>query len=250
MLRVVAVDDEPSALADIISHIDGDSRLKLVGRAGSAAAARRLIEAERPDAVFLDIEMPGGNGFSIIDGMENVPKIVCVTAHAGHAIEAFQISVIDFLLKPIVPSRFSMAVGRLEKAVALDQLIRDVARRSLQETTITLSGHHEKQLVRMNEVRLLLAEGDYTRLYLAKSTSVLSGQSLGHMEQMLPSPPFVRLSRSVMINLGRVVAVRSLKATKVTVRFDDREEPFLLGRAAATKLKQYLTHHAPEKCAR
>ncbi|WP_315837735.1 LytTR family DNA-binding domain-containing protein [Bradyrhizobium prioriisuperbiae] len=247
MLRVVAVDDEPSALANIVRHIDSDPRLDLVGQAGSAAAARRLIEALRPDAVFLDIEMPGGNGFSIIDGIDNAPKIVCVTAHAGHAVEAFQISAIDFLLKPIMRSRFDAAVGRLEKAATLDRLIRDVARRSQLETTIMLSGHREKQLVRTNEVRLLLAEGDYTRLYLAKSSSVLSGQSLGHMAQMLPSPPFVRLSRSVMINLARVVAVRSLKATKVTVRLDDREEPFLLGRAAATKLKQYLARHAVEK---
>lgn len=241
MLRVVAVDDEPSALADISRHIKLHPNLRLVGAADNAAMARQVIEQQRPDALFLDVEIPGGTTFSVIETLNVVPKIVFVTAHSRHATQAFDVEAVDFLLKPIQPDRFALAVRRLEKAVALDRSVRDFARHAAPDLTITLTGHREHQVIRVNDIRLLVAEGDYTRLLLAKSASVLSGQSLGKLESVLPSPPFVRLSRSVMLNLARVITTQSLQSAKMSVKCEDRDEPIVLGRAAATKLRQYLT---------
>jgi two-component system LytT family response regulator len=243
MLRVAAVDDEPSALADIARHIKANPRLQLVGTADSPAAARRLIEKEKPDAVFLDVEMPGGTGFSIVESLAIAPKVVFVTAHSKNAVQAFDIDAVDFLLKPIQPDRFALTVRRLEKAVGLDRLLRDVTKRRFGEASITVTGHREKHVIRLGEIQMLLAEGDCTRLCLTKSATVLSGRSLGEMQRLLSSPPFVRLSRSVIVNLARVVGVRSLKSGKIGVRLDGRDEPVVLGRAAATKLRQYLAAH-------
>lgn len=241
MLRVVAVDDEPSALADISRHIKQHPNLRLVGAADTAATARQTIEQHKPDALFLDVEIPGGTTFGMLETLDVTPKIVFVTAHSKHATQAFDIEAVDFLLKPIHPERFALAVRRLEKAVALDRSVRDFARNPLPDLSITVTGHREQQVIRASDIRLLVAEGDYTRLLLAKSASVLSGQSLGKLENMLPSPPFVRLSRSVMLNLARVASTQSLQSAKMSVKCEDRDEPVILGRAAATKLRQYLT---------
>jgi two-component system LytT family response regulator len=241
MLRVVAVDDEPSALSDISRHIKANPNLRLVGVAESSTAARQLIDQKRPDALFLDVEMPGGTAFSVLEAIEIVPKIVFVTAHSRHATQAFDVEAVDFLLKPILPDRFALAVRRLEKAVALDRSVRDFARHPAPDQTITVTGRREQQVIRTGDIRMLVAEGDYTRLLLAKSASMLSGQSLGKLESLLPSPPFVRLSRSVMLNLSRVTSTQSLQSVKMSVKCEDRDEPIILGRAAATKLRQYLT---------
>jgi two-component system, LytTR family, response regulator len=240
MLRVVAVDDEPSALMEISRQIKANANLRLVGVAGSSAEARQIINSKKPDAVFLDIEMPGANAFSVIKTLEIAPKVVFVTGHSQHAAQAFDIEAVDFLLKPILPERFALAVRRVEKAVALDRSVRDIARLPLAESTITVTGQRKQHVIRIKDIRMLLAEGDYTRLLLEKSNSVLSGQSLGTLERLLPSPPFVRLSRSIMLNLARVTSTQSLQSVKISVTCEDRDQPIVLGRAAATKLRQYL----------
>ena len=243
MLRVVAVDDEVSALAEISRQIKENPNLRLVGTADSLVKARQLIGEKRPDAIFMDVEMPGGTTFSVIEELGFAPKVVFVTAHSQHAAHAFDIEAVDFLLKPILPERFALAVRRLEKAVALEESVKDFAGRTLVDSTITVTGHHEQQVIRAGDIRMLKAEGDYTRLLLAKSASVLSGQSLGKLEQLLPSPPFVRLDRSIMLNLARVTSMQSLQSVKISVRCEDRDQPIILGRAAATKLRQYLAAH-------
>lgn len=240
MLNVVAIDDEPSALADITRHIRGHSHLRLVGTADSSNAARRLIDEKRPDAIFLDVELRAGNGFSVVDSLPAATKIVFVTAHSRHAAQAFEVEAVDFLVKPIAPERFAIAVRRLEKAVEVEKSVRAIARLPTTDSTITVAGHREQHVIRTSEIRALVAEGDYTRLLLARSASVLAGQSLGRLEQLLPSPPFVRLSRSIMLNLARVVSAQSPASAKMSVRCEDRDEPVILGRAAATKLRRYL----------
>lgn len=247
MLRVVAVDDESSALAEISRHIESAPSLRLVGTANSLTKARQLIDGKRPDAIFLDIEMPGGNMFTVIEALAMPPKVVFVTAHSQHAARAFDIEAVDFLLKPIPPERFALAVRRLEKAVALDKSIRDFAGRSFVESTITVTSHHEQQVIRAGDIRLASAEGDYTRLHLAKSASVLSSQSIGKLERLLPSPPFVRLSRSVTLNLALVTSMQSLRSVKISVKLEGRDEPVILGRAASAKLRQYLAAHREQR---
>lgn len=240
MLRVVAVDDEPSALADITRHIQASPRLRLVGTADTLADARQLLEQSKPDAAFFDIELRGGDAFAIIGSLPVLPKIVFVTAHSRHAALAFDIEAVDFLVKPILPERFAIATRRLERAVAIDKTMRTIARRPFAESSITITGHREQHVVRTGDIRALVAEGDYTRLLLAKSTSLLAGQSLGRIERLLPSPPFVRLSRSVILNLARVISTQSLHTAKISVKCEDRDEPVILGRSAATKLRHYL----------
>jgi two-component system, LytTR family, response regulator len=240
MLRVVAVDDEPSALADISRRIRAHPGLRLVGTADSSGGARRVIAEQKPDAVFLDVEMPGGTAFAMVQALPEAPKIVFVTAHSRHAAAAFDVEAVDFLVKPIVPERFAIAVRRLEKAVRVEKSVRAIARRPVTEATITVAGHREQHVVRVNEIRALIAEGDYTRLLLARSASLLAGQSLGKLEKLLPSPPFVRLGRSLILNLARVTATQPLGGAKLSVRCEERDEPLVLGRTAATALRRYL----------
>ena len=118
MLRVAVIDDEPLARQAIRYLLAVHPRLKVVGEADSKESALTLIQKEKPDGIFLDVHMPGGTGFDMLQALDAPPKVVMVTAHAEHAIQAFDIEAVDYLLKPVTPARFAQAVQRLQAAGA------------------------------------------------------------------------------------------------------------------------------------
>ena len=123
MLRVVIVDDEPLALDLITELLADESALEIVGRASSGREALRSIREQRPDLVFLDIEMPGINGFEVVQSLQaddHMPLVVFVTAFDAYAVEAFDVNAVDYVLKPIDKARLSRAVQRARERL-IDQ---------------------------------------------------------------------------------------------------------------------------------
>ena len=109
MLRVAVIDDERLARQAIRQLLAAHPSLQLVGEADSKDSALALIRQEKPDGVFVDIRLPGGTGFELIQSLDAPPKVVMVTAHAEHTLQAFDIEAIDYLLKPVRPSRLCSA---------------------------------------------------------------------------------------------------------------------------------------------
>ena len=125
-LRVLIVDDEPLARARLSQLLAGEERVELVGEAGRAGEARKLIEMTRPDVLLLDVQMPGGSGFELIDSLpvDERPGVIFVSAHDQHAVRAFSVRAVDYLLKPFDRDRLRAALERdLERAgLVLEQL--------------------------------------------------------------------------------------------------------------------------------
>ncbi len=237
MLRVVIVDDERLArqgLRQLLAEVPG---VTLVGEADSARTGREVIARERPDAVFLDIQMPGADGFSLVGSLEARPAIVFVTAHAEHAARAFEIEAVDYLLKPVRPERLEAAVRRIRAAMSNGKGFSEgyqpgdrICFRTPQRTIV----------VPLAAVAALEADGDFTRVHIPGLSPLMICHPLGAYEKVLPAPPFLRLDRSLIVNAERITRAERRSRDVAQLHVDGVASPFTLGRTAQARLREYL----------
>ncbi|PWR18086.1 LytR/AlgR family response regulator transcription factor [Zavarzinia compransoris] len=239
-MRAILVDDEPAARRGLARLIEA-AGLDLVGQAATVPEAARLIEETRPDAAFLDIEIGGATSFDLLAALARPPKVIFVTAHSDHALRAFDFQVVDFLLKPLDPARFAVAVQRLErtlKAEAAIQQHRPAARP--QPRSVQVSNGRETRMVDCRRILCLEAERDYTRLYLEDEAPLLANALIGRLEEMLPKPMFRRISRSLILNTERIERIETPDRNSALVHLAGLASPIAIGRAGRSALRQFL----------
>jgi len=240
MLRVIIVDDEPLArkgLREMLYDLDG---VEVAAEAESAEQAAHLIASENPDAIFLDIQMPRKNGFDLVNNMPQpqVP-VVFVTAHTEHAVRAFDVQAVDYLLKPVRPERLSLAIERVRSVVSdTDEPLVES-----KEETVCFRTPERTLVSPLSEVVLLQAEKDFTRITVSAESPLLICQSLGSYEKILPNPPFLRIDRSNLINLDRLHSLEISPTRGANLIMSGLEEPFPVGRAALKRLRLALPQH-------
>ncbi len=240
MLRVAVIDDERLARQGIRQLLAAHPSLQLVGEADSKDSALTLIREEKPDGIFLDIHMPGGTGFELLQALDAPPKVVMVTAHAEHAIQAFDIEAVDYLLKPVKPARFAQAVQRLQAACALGLAARSEPSFS-PEDHICLRTPQRTLTVPVRNLLLLQAEGDFTRIFLKSSPPLMICTPLGQYEKLLPSPPFTRLDRSLILNLQATLNLKRKSRDEACLILEGINDEIPLGRTAQTRLLERLS---------
>lgn len=199
-LRVLAVDDEPPALDELAFLLGRDERIGEVHTCGSAAEALRLLRGESFDVVLLDIAMPGLSGLDlaqVLRQFRSPPAVVFVTAHATHAVEAFDLRAVDYLLKPVHEDRLREAVSRVRDDAAAGD--RD------EQVPVELGG--VTRFVRRSDVRYASAQGDYVRLH-TPTANPLVRMPLSALEQRWADAGFVRVHRSILVSLAHVEEVR------------------------------------------
>jgi two-component system LytT family response regulator len=237
MLRVMLVDDERLARQALRQSLARMEEVELVAEADSVAAARVEFERTKPHAVFLDIQMPREDGFGFLCGIELPPKVVFVTAYSEHAVRAFEVEAVDYLLKPVRPKRLADAVARLREACGLN----DSGERSYgTNDRICLRTPGRTVVATLDKVAALEADGDFTRFFVAGETPIMICQKLGAYERTLPVPPFVRVSRSLMLNVDAFVRSQRLSRDEEQVWLAGLAEPIALGRAAQQRLREAM----------
>jgi DNA-binding LytR/AlgR family response regulator len=198
-LRVLAVDDEPPALDELAFLLGQDNQVGEVLTCVSATEALRLLRNEPVDVVLLDIAMPGLSGLELAQVLRQFrqpPAVVFVTAHANHAVEAFDLHAVDYLLKPVREDRLYEALERVREVPANG---------ADEQVPVELGG--VTRFVRRSEVRYATAQGDYVRLHTADG-SPLVRMPLGTLEQRWADAGFVRIHRSILVSLAHVDEVR------------------------------------------
>ena len=239
MLRVALIDDERLARQAIRHMLAAHPRLQVIGEADSKESALALIQQEKPDGIFLDVHIPGGTGFDVLQALDAPPKVVMVTAHAEHAIQAFDIEAVDYLLKPVTPARFAQAVQRLQAACA-PALASDPEPTFTPEDHICLRTPQRTITVPVRDILVLQAEGDFTRIYLKNATPLLICMPLGQYEKLLPSPPFARLDRSLILNLQTPLNLRRKSRDEASLILDNTNQEVPFGRTAQQRLRDAL----------
>jgi two-component system LytT family response regulator len=194
-MKVIIVDDEPPARREMRRLLVEIPWMEIVGEAGSAAEAEALIEELHPQLIFLDIQMPGGSGFDLLSRLEHVPQVVFTTAHDEHAVHAFEVNALDYLLKPIDPRRLASTLDRVRSAAA-----RPAARGGSVLEQLFVRDGSRCWFVPLREVQLLTSEGNYVRLSWGNIKPLLA-RNLAAIEQRLDPAQFFRANRRQIINL-------------------------------------------------
>lgn len=233
MLRVLIVDDEHLARQAMRRLLGPRDDVEIAGEADGVASARRLIEAEKPDIVFLDIELGGGeDGFKLLESLEQPPVVIFITAYAEYAVDAFAVEAVDYLLKPVEPERLDEALERAARQVALR------ARPASQ--VIELKTPRRTLLAPLADIVALAADGDFTKVHVVGEPPLMIWRTLSHFEDTLPSPPFLRLGRSLIINRDRLRRIETPSRAGGRLTLEGLAEPVEIGRAAAQRLREML----------
>lgn len=227
-MRTLIVDDEPLARDGMRMHLAGEPDVEIVGEAADGVQAVEAIRALRPDLVFLDVQMPEVDGLQVVEriGAARMPAVVFATAYDQHAVRAFELHAVDYLLKPVTEERMRGAVARARLRLAtrgeeeltarLEALLQDLRALHAQAgeapepppprkyaAWISVAGRTSTQLVRVEDVDWFEAEGNYVRLHVGKVTHLIRS-TLRAMGEQLDPTTFIRIHRSTIVNVNRI----------------------------------------------
>jgi two-component system, LytTR family, response regulator len=203
-MRAMIVDDEPLARRELGRLLAEFAWIDIVGEAANVGEAAPLIERLLPELLFLDIQMPGGTGFDLLERLEHLPRVVFTTAYDKHAVRAFEVNALDYLLKPIEPERLAAAVARAQAAAASAPGAAATSGTILER--LFLRDGDRCWFVPLREVKLFTAEGNYVRLSWDKIHPLL-GRPLSSLEPRLDPKRFFRANRQQIINLEYIESV-------------------------------------------
>lgn len=189
-VKAIIVDDEPLARIELRRLLQPHAGVEVVGEARDMEEALALLN-NTPDLMFLDIEMPGGNGFDLLERLgADVPQVIFTTAYERHAVQAFEVNALDYLLKPIAPERLAHALQRVSTAPT-------------RRARLFLRDGGQCWIVNTSEVTLFESDGNYTRVHV-RGCRPLVRRSLNMIEPSLDPGRFFRVNRQQIVNLDAV----------------------------------------------
>lgn len=218
MYKAVIVDDERDAIEGIKLILkENCTNIQIAGTAQSVDDAIKIISSEKPDIVFLDIEMPTGSGFDVLEGLpERNFNVIFVTAYNQYAIKAFKYSAIDYLLKPVDIDELINAINKIENTkdlkhqveTKIDTLLENIKYNKPEK--IALSTSESIEFVKICDIVQIQAEGSYSTLRFLDQTELVVSKNLGEFESLLEDHPFYRPHQSHLINLKHVKKITRL----------------------------------------
>lgn len=219
-IRAVVVDDEPRARSRMRRLLDDHADVVVVAEADSGEEALRQILAVRPDVVFLDVRMPGVSGTEVAEQLVQYlpeavrPSVVFTTAHAEHAVEAFAVQGLDYLLKPVERERLGEALRRVRQRLWARSPVAVAVPAESEPSSPVLVGHRGSREERVPAESIVFVEIVEGVAFAERRQGgrIRLADSLGQVEATLPSPPFVRVSRSAIVHTGRIEGLRTAGA--------------------------------------
>ena len=206
MLNCIAVDDEKLVLDLLVDNIQKVPFLHLVARCKNALEAADILHKEKVDLIFLDIQMPGLNGLQFLQSLQSVPMVIFVTAYKQYAFDAFDLNVIDYLLKPVSFERFLKACNKANELYLLQQ-----TQTSKEDKPNYFFVYVEYNLVKISIPDILYIEGmkDYVKIFLSSSTRpVITKMSMKVMEEKLSDYRFIRIHKSYIVAGDKITAIK------------------------------------------
>jgi two-component system LytT family response regulator len=244
MPTALLVDDEPSASARLGDLLAAYGEIEVLGAVRSVEQAAAFIEGRVPDIVFLDVEMPGGSGLSLLEKLPAETEVCFVTAYSKYAVSAYDFGAVDYIVKPVDPDRLEVAVTRIlrafgSKTAASVESSDSPAKSRAATFVIPLRYGGAKTVIRCDDILWIEGMGNYSRICVAGAgTSMLVRRSLAQWEKDLPRKDFSRLGRSQLIRLERLALVTWQSRSESVLTFTGSTETLTIGRAAAARLRE------------
>ncbi len=215
-MNIVIVDDERLARNELRRLLGAHEDVCVVGEAACVADGIRAVERMEPDLVLLDIQMPDGSGFDLLAALPAPPAVVFTTAWDQHAVRAFQVSALDYLLKPIEPERLAQALDKQRRRMEATPL----AARTATDGKVFIQDGERCWLVELDQIMLFESEGNYTRVHFDGQRPLLL-RSLVQLEARLDPARFMRVSRSRIVNMSFVDGIKPSTAGGLTLMLPD-----------------------------
>lgn len=252
MIKILIADDEPLALEELKRLISADEDCQVVGTAVNGEDALRGMESHETDAVFLDIDMPGVNGLEVASRLaqwENPPRVVFATAHNEYAMNAFDLSAIDYVLKPYQPERIGKALARLKEVLKSREGFRDRLI-ALEDTLIRkgmlkkLAGHrrNSKERIVLDPLEVLFFRAELSEVFAhQESGELIIKSTLKELLENLDATQFAQTHKAYIVNIGKVEKVSPLFSGNFEVLLKDPKRTKIpLSRRYAPSLKAIL----------
>lgn len=204
-INCIIVDDEPLAIEGLKMYVEDYSKLNLIATFNKSIDAREFLKTNKNvDLLFLDIEMPNLSGFEIMDGVKNKPLIIFTTAYPEYALDAFDLNVIDYLLKPISPKRFKKAIDKTfylfsNKSSQFEKM---------DDNYIFIKADRKLNKLLFNEILYIKGLKDYVIVY-TKTSKLITAINIKNILLKLPKATFIRISKSYIININYVKIINN-----------------------------------------
>lgn len=239
-MKTILIDDERLARQELKNLLAAYPEIQIVGEANNAETAIESIKQLKPDVIFLDIQMPGKNGFELLEEISGVPEVVFVTAYDEYAIRAFEVNALDYLLKPVQSTRLAETVKKILNKENSEKLESKEQTMPLNDSDQVFVKDGEKcWFVKLSDVRLFESEGNYVRIYFDKNRPLIL-RSLNNLDERLNNRTFFRASRKHIINLKWVESIESWFNGGLMVKLRGGEQVEISRRQAA-KLKDMMS---------
>jgi two-component system LytT family response regulator len=218
-IRAMIVDDEPLARKRIRSLLERDREMEITGESAGGRDAVRVIRQQKPDLLFLDVQMPEMDGFQVLEraASEQMPLVIFVTAYDSYALRAFEVCAVDYLVKPFSRARFDDAVARAKDRLRKERgdlgklslaLLEEIRSRSRRPDRIAVRAAGKVLFVRVEEIDWIEAEGKYVRLHCGRESHLLR-EAISNIEARLDPKKFARIHRSAIVNVDRIERLES-----------------------------------------
>ena len=208
MLRVLAIDDEPLALRQLVTYISKTPQLELAAQCQSAIDAREFLRNDTVDAIFCDINMPDLDGLSFVKSLASPPLVVFTTAYSEYAVEGFRVEAVDYLLKPFGLDEFRRAADRLIRRIGFEQRSENQNVKNDSLNRLFVRSDSRNVAIDVGSIRYVQGLAEYVRLHLDGGRKPLTTlMAMKALEERLPAEQFMRIHRSYIINLNHIAQV-------------------------------------------
>lgn len=197
-MNALIVDDSRLARQELKHLLKAFEAITVAGEAANADTARQQLKRLSVDVIFLDIQMPGQDGFELLETLDQVPQVIFTTAYDEYAIRAFEVNALDYLLKPIQPERLASAIEKLQaQTLSPDEAVAPVLTDS---SRVFVKDGDQCWFITLSDIQLFEVSGNYTRVYFQKFKPLIP-RTLNHLEERLDKRIFFRVNRQQIINL-------------------------------------------------
>ncbi|PWV45599.1 LytTR family DNA-binding domain-containing protein [Chitinophaga sp. S165] len=212
MIKAVIIDDEPLAREIVKEYLQSFPQVQLMQECGDGFEGLKAIQQQQPDIIFLDVQMPKINGFEMLELVEELPAVIFTTAFEEHAIRAFEVNAVDYLLKPFSKERFDKAVQKWLDRHAADELqqtsalLETAASSPIQSNRVVVKINGKIKIIPVQDIHYLEAADDYVKI-ITPEGAFLKNKTMQFFEKSLDPQQFARVHRSYMLNINQVTRI-------------------------------------------
>jgi two-component system response regulator LytT len=257
-LRALVVDDEQHARAELCFQLEQHEDVEIIGQAGNGLEALAAVDRMDPDLVFLDVQMPGLDGFEVarrlLERGEDAPGFIFVTAYDQHAIAAFEVNAVDYLLKPVDASRLEQALQRARKRLGserpvtagplndqLERIVRLMADREVRREQVAIKVGERFMLVQAEEIIFASLADESINIVTGQVTGTSNYRTLDDLQARLDPAVFWRVHRSHLVNINKIKEIVPWFSRNYILRMKDaRSTEIPVSRAQTKRLREYL----------